>query len=127
MPPSPPGRRKVEELLDAVPGALRPVSNALRRSIREIAPELTEDVKWGSPVWLGPKSRKIVVNLQVYDDHVNLGFWRGAELASAHPRIEGTGKSLRHIKIGSPDDASSVPVKKAIRAAVRLDRSDRPN
>ncbi|MCI4323128.1 MAG: DUF1801 domain-containing protein [Thermoplasmata archaeon] len=121
-----PGSRKVEALLRALPQGLRPVANALRRSIREVAPELTEDVKWNSPVWLGPRSGKIVVNLQVYDNHVNLGFWRGAELASAHPAIEGTGKSLRHVKIRSPGDASTAPVRKAIRAAVQLDRSDPP-
>jgi hypothetical protein len=112
------GARKLEAVFEKLPKEQRAVADALRRAIRLEAPSLTEDVKWRSPVWGG---RTLVFCLMIYEAHINLGFWRGAELASRHPSIEGTGKSLRHIKVHAPGDAKLASVRSAIRDAVRLD------
>jgi len=44
-----------------------------------------------------------------FKDHVNVGFFRGAELADPKGLLEGTGRSMRHVKVGrgrSIDDAA---------------------
>jgi len=75
---------------------------------------------WGNPVW---SARGRVLCLQIYDDHVNLGLWRGAELAARFPEIEGTGKSLRHVKVPTPAVARAPALAAIVRAAVALDRA----
>jgi Domain of unknown function (DU1801) len=40
----------------------------------------------------------------VIQDHVNLGFIRGSELADPQRILEGTGKQMRHIKIRNMSD-----------------------
>jgi hypothetical protein len=42
--------------------------------------------------------------------HVNVGFFRGAEIADPEGLLEGTGRFMRHVKLrpGSPVDASAL-------------------
>jgi hypothetical protein len=108
----------VTAILTALPRPLTPIGRELRRVIGSVAPELRECVKWNAPNW---KGRELVLCLMVYPDHLNLGLWRGAELAPTNPAIEGTGKSLRHVKIQSVAHARSSAIRKVIRAAERLD------
>lgn len=116
--PTVPGTKRLEAVFAALDPERRAVADALRVAIRAAGPDLVEDVKWNSPVWTG---EKMVFCLMVYDHHINLGFWRGAELANRHPAIVGTGKSLRHLRIPTPNDATKAPVRAAIRDAIRLD------
>jgi hypothetical protein len=117
------GRKRLDAVLAGLDAERKAVAVALRAAIRAAGPELLEDVKWRSPVWTG---RKLVFCLMVYDHHVNLGFWRGAELVDRHPAIVGSGKSLRHIRIPAPKDAKSAVVRAAIRDAIRLDAGTAP-
>jgi hypothetical protein len=38
--------------------------------------------------------------VNVFTAHVNVGFFRGAELVDPHRLLEGTGKFMRHVKLG---------------------------
>lgn len=40
--------------------------------------------------------------VNAFKSHVNVGFFRGAELPDPHSLLEGTGKRMRHVKL-SPD------------------------
>ena len=112
---------RVHDLFASLPKPYAPIARALRVTIRENAPRLTETVKWNNPFWVGARD---VLCLQCYPDHVNLGVLRGAELAPEFPRIEGSGKSMRHVKVASPEDARSRAIARIVRAAERLDRLD---
>ena len=37
--------------------------------------------------------------VNVFKAHVNVGFFRGAEIADPHGLLEGTGKLMRHVKL----------------------------
>lgn len=37
--------------------------------------------------------------VNAFRDHVNVGFFRGAELPDAHDLLEGSGKFMRHVKL----------------------------
>ncbi|MDP1661308.1 MAG: DUF1801 domain-containing protein [Phycisphaerales bacterium] len=53
---------------------------------------------------------------------VNLAFGHGGELAKKHPLLEGTGKSMRHVKLKSVADAKSAAVEAIVKDAVMLPR-----
>jgi hypothetical protein len=38
--------------------------------------------------------------VNAFTDHVNVGFFRGAELPDANGLLEGTGRFMRHVKLG---------------------------
>jgi hypothetical protein len=108
----------VDEAFRALPRSYAATARALRAVVRAEAPLLRETVKWNNPFWVG---RRDVLCLQCFDEHVNLGVMRGAELARAHPALEGTGKSMRHVKVLSPSAARSRKVIAVVRAAAQLD------
>jgi hypothetical protein len=57
----------------------------------------------------------------VYRDHVDFGFFRGAELNDPKGLLEGTGKGLRHIKVFSPADIKEKEFTALLKQALALD------
>jgi hypothetical protein len=90
----------VDQLLEEADPSMRALANKLRQVIRKALPKSQELVKWGNPTYL--VDGKNVAWIMVYRDHVNLGFFQGAKMKS--PRLEGTGKGLRHVKVRRPGD-----------------------
>jgi hypothetical protein len=55
-----------------------------------------------------------------YSNHVNLGFYFGAELPDPHRVLKGTGKKMRHIRFDSPDDVRPLYLGAYVRSAIEL-------
>lgn len=108
----------VTRVLGEQPPSLREIAQALRMLVRRSAPELREVLKWSNPVWVGNGN---VICLMLYEHHVNLGFFRGAEMVSRFSIIEGTGKGLRHVKVHSLAEARRPVLPRIVREAVRRD------
>jgi hypothetical protein len=49
--------------------------------------------------------------------HVNVGFFRGAELADPDGLLEGTGKFMRHVKIRPGQQVDDAALKRLVQAA----------
>ena len=49
--------------------------------------------------------------------HVNVGFFRGAEIADPESLLEGTGKFMRHVKLKPGDHINTTALKKLIKTA----------
>ena len=45
--------------------------------------------------------------VDAFTAHVNVGFFRGAELADPASMLEGTGKYMRHVKLGPKSDVDA--------------------
>ena len=110
----------VEGYLARVEPALRDLIREVRRTILDAVPGMEETVKWGSLTY---EMKGIVCSIVMHKGHVNLQLWRGAELADPDGLLEGTGKSMRHVKIGSPGDIKRGPVRALVKQAARLDES----
>jgi uncharacterized protein YdhG (YjbR/CyaY superfamily) len=68
----------------------------LRRIIFRTFPEIEEELKWGVPTFA--KGKYYFVALK---DHVNLGFSLKGLSKEEQKLFEGTGKTMKHIKIRS--------------------------
>ena len=55
--------------------------------------------------------------VNAFRDHVNVGFFRGAEIADPGRLLEGTGKCMRHVKLGPGRDVDAVMLKKLVETA----------
>ena len=49
--------------------------------------------------------------------HVNVGFFRGAEIADPDDLLEGDGKFMRHVKLGPGRDVDTMALRKLIETA----------
>src|SRR5499427_30755 len=55
--------------------------------------------------------------VNAFKDHVNVGFFRGAEIADPEHLLEGTGKFMRHVKLRPELDVNAVALRKLIETA----------
>jgi hypothetical protein len=49
--------------------------------------------------------------------HVNVGFFRGAEIADPEELLEGNGRFMRHVKLGPDRDVDAGALRRLIKAA----------
>jgi hypothetical protein len=93
--------------------------SALRQLIREAAPEATESIKWGQPVYEvnGP-----FAHIKAFKSHVNFGFWRGAELTDPKGLLKGSGSRMRHVELRSRADIDTATLQAMVRTAVEMNR-----
>jgi hypothetical protein len=88
-----------------------------RTLILKTAPEVTEDWKWGVPVWAYKGN---VVASGVFKDHVKLNFFKGASLPDPKQLFNAglEAKATRAIDIAEDDKLDESALKELIRAAV---------
>lgn len=55
--------------------------------------------------------------VSAFKAHVNVGFFRGTELADPEGLLEGTGKLMRHVKIGSARAVDATALSRLISTA----------
>jgi hypothetical protein len=55
--------------------------------------------------------------VNAFKAHVNVGFFRGAEMADPNGILEGTGKFMRHVKLGPGRDCDAAALSRLVRAA----------
>jgi hypothetical protein len=55
--------------------------------------------------------------INAFKDHVNVGFFRGAEIADPHGILEGTGKFMRHVKLRTEQEVDAAALRKLIENA----------
>jgi hypothetical protein len=93
-----------------------------RTLILKTAPEVSEEWKWGVPVWT---CKGNVVASGVFKDHVKLNFFKGASLSDPKHLFNASleAKATRAIDIGENDTVNEAALKELIRAAVAFNVS----
>jgi hypothetical protein len=93
-----------------------------RDLILKTAPEVTEEWKWGVPVW---SYKGNVVASGVFKDHVKLNFFKGASLSDPKHLFNSgfEAKATRTIDISEGQEINEAALKDLIRAAVDLNKS----
>ena len=93
-----------------------------RTLILKTAPEVTEEWKWGVPVW---SYKGNVVASGVFQDHVKLNFFKGASLSDPKKLFNAglDAKATRAIDIAESDKINETALKELIRAAVEFNGS----
>lgn len=88
-----------------------------RELILKTAPEVSEEWKWGVPVWA---CKGNVVASGVFKDHVKLNFFKGASLSDPKGLFNAglEAKATRAIDISKSDDVNMAALKELVRAAV---------
>lgn len=111
--------------------ALAPEHEATLRALRTLAGKVHPDhvevarpgdraVSWG---WGPKKMSEAYAYALPYKGHVNLGFYRGADLPDPHGRLKGTGKAMRHLSLRHPEEAGD-PVIHDLLVAAREERRE---
>jgi hypothetical protein len=97
---------------------LRPVVTLLRKLMRENAPDATEEIKYGIPMWSGTYAFAF---LNPTKREVTFGFSHGVHLVDRFGLLEGRGKWARHVKLRTVADANVPALRSYIKQAATLD------
>jgi hypothetical protein len=111
---------KVEQLLHDLQLThpdLHTIVQAVRATVRAVAPSAEERVMYGGILFSAPAQ---FCGVFAYSAHVSMEFGKGAELKDPHRALEGNGKFRRHIKLTTPDDIESKHLRDYIAQALRL-------
>jgi hypothetical protein len=115
MPDAP--RRTVDDYIAKIPAPLTAVAEELRAAVRQAAPEATEVVKWGQPVY---ESGGPFAALKAYPRWITLTFWRGGALDDPTGILAGDGDRMKHARFATVEDVRAAPVAALVREAVAL-------
>jgi len=83
--------------------------------LRECGGDVRELLHDGCPVACIADAAFAYVN--AFTSHVNVGFFRGAEIADPDGLLEGTGKFMRHVKLRPERDVDATALRKLIETA----------
>ncbi len=94
----------------------------LRKLITEAVPGITEEWKWGTPVW---SQNGLVCSAGAFKDHVKLNFFQGAFIQDPKGLFNAglDAKATRAIDFSQGSKVDEEAIKDLVRAAVGYNRS----
>ncbi|RYY99553.1 MAG: DUF1801 domain-containing protein [Chitinophagaceae bacterium] len=106
---------EVSRYIQDAPDNQRSILETVRRLVHECVPAVQEDFKWSRPVF---RAARDFAYLKTAKGYVTLGFYDAGRLHDPEGRLEGTGSSMRHIKLRTLADVDAAPLPEWLRAAV---------
>jgi len=77
----------------------------VRTVVKKVAPKAEEKAYRGWPIRI--RTEHGLVAIMGFDDHVNVNMGKGARLKDPKKLLEGTDRSIRHVKVRTAADAKS--------------------
>jgi hypothetical protein len=125
----------LSEQLKKIPSNVRPTVKAALKTVKEAAPE-ADEIAYRSQA---PRSKSAmwkivryavdgvnVVGVGTFTDHSTMFFYRGRDLDDGSGLLQGSGKDSRFVTLNAPADAERPAIKRLVRQAFKLARTDRP-
>ena len=94
--------RAVDRWMTDHPGELGAIAKRWFEVVRSCGDDVRELLHDGHPTACVSDAAFAYVN--AFKAHVNVGFFRGAELADPDGLLEGTGRFMRHVKLSPSED-----------------------
>jgi hypothetical protein len=105
----------IEVWMRAHPGELGAIAQQWFAVMRDCGDDVRELLHDGHPTACVADAAFAYVN--AFNAHVNVGFFRGAEIADPEHLLEGTGKFMRHVKLRPESDVDAPALVKLIKTA----------
>lgn len=109
----------VDAYVKRLPAEQAAIVTALCALIHKAAPKAQESFKWAQPVY---EDHGPVIFIKAHTQHVNFGFWRGAQLTAPAGLLAGSGERMRHIKLTSVKDIQPRLFTQLVKAAIKLNQ-----
>ncbi|MBX3129366.1 MAG: YdeI/OmpD-associated family protein [Polyangiaceae bacterium] len=114
--------RRVDAYIARAPETARPILEKLRRAVHAGGPALSEDIKWGSPAFVG---ERIVCSLVAFKKHTAIWFHQGARLADpGGVLLPGKTVAMRAAHFTDGKQVSLRAITALVQQAVALDAHD---
>src|SRR5579872_7058338 len=105
----------IEDWMDDHPGKLGIIARNWFEAMRACGDDVRELLHDGHPTACVADAAFGYVN--AFKAHVNVGFFRGAEIADPERLLEGGGKRMRHVKLRPDREVNAMALRKLIQSA----------
>jgi hypothetical protein len=112
----------VDEYIEKQNSSQKEICLELRRIIFKTFPNILEAMKWGVPTYANGKYYFVALK-----DHVNLGFSIKGLLKEEQKSFEGSGKTMKHIKIHSLQEINENKITKLLKLIWEKQEKDEVN
>lgn len=112
---------KADAYYEALPAAVRETASTLRQAVIATG-SLTEDFKWGHPIYVGGKEP--VCLIKAASAHVTFGLWKGRRLLELESRLQPSGGGeMATMKLASPAEVDAHKLHAVITAALKSEEA----
>jgi uncharacterized protein YdhG (YjbR/CyaY superfamily) len=94
------------------------VVEAIRKTLKELAPDLQESVSYGVPAY---KLKKILAIISPTKVDITLSFSHGREFEDKYDRLRGVGKVAKHIKFKKAQEVDKELIGYYLKQAIEID------
>ena len=108
--------QEVTKYIKASTESHQEILTELRKLIFSIAPNTTEQFKWSRPVYGMDKD---FCYFKTTKKHVTFGFFEFNKIKTNKHLIEGTGKSMRHVKLSDVSEIKDLQIKEMIEEVLK--------
>jgi hypothetical protein len=112
--------KTIQGYVSALRSDQKKIVSSLIEIVQESAPRSKLSIKWAQPVF---EQNGPFCYIRGFKNHVNFGFWRGAEIKSGKGVLQSGGEKMAHVKITSLDEIRKTTFQEWIREAVRLNQT----
>ncbi len=105
--------KEVSAYISKAPEAQIELLEQLRQLVHESVPGTTEAIKWGFPVFTKTKN---YAYFRFSKKHITLGFYNPEKIDDPDGLLEGSGDTLKHIRIKKAEDIDAKLLKKWLKA-----------
>lgn len=120
--------REVLAILKGSSPEVKALALETRKLVLSLFPGAVETVHpgWGNVTWgRSARMKEQLFAVCPLKDRVNLGVWNGATLDDPDGLLEGTGKSVRHVKIRDTAALKKAALKRLLKAALAAEANPR--
>ena len=111
---------KIEQFLISLPDQKRVWALELRELILLVDDRISESIKWNNLTFSVEKKSFAFIYTLSQLNYINLGFFYATLLKDPKKLFEGTGKTMRHIKVASSKDIPKAQIKKWVKETIIL-------
>ncbi len=108
--------KEVTRYIDSSSESHREILVALRKLIFSTVPNVSEQFKWSRPVYASDKD---FCYIKTTKKHITLGFFEFDKIVTNKNLIEGTGKSMRHIKLNRIEEIEGLQITQMIQETMK--------
>ena len=109
--------KSIPDFIAKLPQPQRDIASALRKIIKDAAPDVEERLSWGMPWYF---HNGMLCSIMPCKAYVNFLFPKGKFLADPKHILEGSGKRMRHVKIHTARDIRAAQFRRWVKQAVAL-------
>ena len=96
--------KQVTAYIQKAPAEQVAIIETLRQLVHDAVQGTTEAIKWGFPVFSNGSNFAYIKSNK---NHVTFGFYNPEKIDDPNKLLEGTGNTMRHVKVKKTDDIDS--------------------